>query len=233
MTSACYNCGREMKYLAKHWRGGKYNCTFPEITQEEEEIIEGLMLGDGSLSNTNSLPYFQMNMANEEFTKWLSEKLHRLGSTRSLVQTAEEIAERSRKSGWNENCTEDDCKDVYQIRTSIHPHFNKYRKWYNGGEKRFPEGLELTPLSAKMWYISDGDYKTGTTKHHKPIARITSRNESDRSQFLISLFEEHGFSPYWEDQSEKISFTVEETPYFLDWMGNSVPGFEYKWNDCL
>jgi hypothetical protein len=225
----CHSCGKQMVYLAKHWQGKKYDCGFPAISQRQEEIIRGLILGDGSLSFGNSLPYLQMNLTNEDFLLWLRGEFEEIGGKYNLVKTAEEVADESRESGWNKDCDVEDCNDVYQFRTSIHPHFKKYESWYSGSKKRFPNNLNLTSLESKVWYCCDGDLKNGTTNSHKPIARITSRNEADNPSKLLKIFQKHNFNPYWEEQSSKICFTVDETVKFLEWLGEPLPGFEYKW----
>lgn len=225
----CHSCGKEMVYLSKHWQGEKYECDYPTLTKRQKEIIKGLIMGDASLSFGNSLPYLQMNLTNEEFLVWLKDELWEIGGKYKLTQTAKEIAQMSRESGWSENCKESDCRDVYQFRTTIHPYFKKYEDWYAEGGKELPSNLSLTKLEAKMWYCCDGDLKTGMNDKYKPISRITSRSESDNPSKLLSSFEEHGFEPYWEDHSDKVCFTVKETKEFLNWIGEAPPGFEYKW----
>jgi hypothetical protein len=225
----CHSCGREMIQLSKHWEGEKYNCDYPKLTERQESILKGMLMGDASLARGNSLPYVQMSLINEDFLYWIKQEISEMGAKYRLVETASEVASRARDSDWNKDCEVKDCNDVYQLTTSIHPSLENFEIWYDGGHKTFPKDSSINSLSAKVWYCCDGDLKIGTTKHHKPIARITSRNESHRADFLISLFEECGFEPYWEEQSSKICFTVEETPRFLEWMGNAPPGFEYKW----
>lgn len=229
MESACHSCGEPYTYLARHWRGEKHNCDFPDPTERETAIIKGLLLSDGSLSRNNSLPYLQVSQKSERFIEWLVDELWRFGSGYELVKTASEVAERATAKGWGDVSAED-CNDIYQLRTSIHPTFEQYAGWYMDDGMRYPSELAVGPLVTKIWYACDGDLKNrNDDRPHKMKPRITCRTEESRSDWLLELFEDHGFEPYWDETPSKICFPVSDVDRFFEWVGEPIPGMEYKW----
>jgi hypothetical protein len=75
----------------------------------------------------------------------------------------------------------------------------------------------------KMWYISDGSLQNGG-----PI--LTVWNESDRHEFILSLFEDIGLSVTWQNSNNDVYIRKKSQDDFFDYIGEPVPGFEYKWN---
>jgi hypothetical protein len=61
----------------------------------------------------------------------------------------------------------------------------------------------------------------------RPRIEIKARNEREREDFLVSLFEDVGFSPLYK--RHELRFTCDETERLVEWMGDPLPGFEYKW----
>ena len=228
MASECYGCGDEYTYLNRHWTGETIDCGFPEPTERERSIIRGLMLGDASLCRSNSRPYLQISVVSELFLEWCADQLWRFGPSVNLVETASEVAERVNQTDWSDGLTENDCSDVHQLRTVGHPVFEEF-DWYEDGVKRFPDDLSVDALSAKLWYVCDGDLKNSNRESHSEKPRITCRTEDEQPQFLLDLFRQHGFDPYWDELPSKVCFRVSEVDEFFDWIGESVPGFGYKW----
>lgn len=164
-------------------------------------------------------------MINRRFLRWYDDRMGYLTTGVRLVHTADELAESNRESGFSPDADSEDYHDMYTVRTRAHPYFNELREWYRSGEKRFPDDLTLTPRRAKFWYASDGYLDIG--RWGRPRAEIKARNESDRTEFLLELFREQGFDPLYT--RNEIRFTCDDTEELIEWMGESPPGFEYKW----
>jgi hypothetical protein len=114
----------------------------------------------------------------------------------------------------------------YRTHTVSHPFFtDMYSRWYPDGEKQFPDDLELNPTQLKYWYAGDG---TLSTQNKRPFARISTSNESHRAEWLISLLPTN--ATY---SGNYINIPTEETNEFLEWIGDPLPGYEYKWNETL
>lgn len=89
----------------------------------------------------------------------------------------------------------------------------------------YPVSLSLSPTKVKFWYVSDGYLDVG--RWGRPRIEIKTRNEKDRVEYLVDLFEEVGFSPVF--RRNELRFTCDDTERLVEWMGDYPPGFEYKW----
>lgn len=114
---------------------------------------------------------------------------------------------------------------VYGTRTRRLPYFQKFEEWSDGTQKRYPDTLELTPTVAKYWYAGDGTVNW----MRKYSARIVfaCQNEQDRADFIVELFSDSGFEI--KQNRHMYYMSVDESKRFLDWMGEPIPGYEYKW----
>ena len=226
MTNAvCPTCNEEFKRVGTHWARG--SCPYPRIPPRKQAIVSGLLMGDGSIpaqpEGNNGV--FHVPMVNRQFLEWYDNRMGLFTTGVSLKKTAEELAENNRESGFSPNAKAENYHDMYTVWSRSHPYFSRLRSWYVSGSKRIPENFELTPKMAKFWYISDGFLDVD--RNRTPRAAIRTRTESDRSEFLLDLFREHGFDPNFRRGT--VLFSRDETPAFLSWIGNPPPGFEYKW----
>lgn len=215
-STECPTCGEDYKSIAHHWRGG--TCDFPELSNRQREIIMGMLMGDASIDRSPTTPRFQVHMTTSACLEWLDRELGPLTSGVKIHYTAEENTERCQP--FTEGA---ECKASYYLRTCSHPAFEEFAGWYGAGGKQFPEDLTLTPLMAKCWYVCDGTLNTNASV---PRPRIASINECEREEYLLGLFEEQGFSPSFN--YPQIEFPTKGAAEFLDWMGDPIPGFEYK-----
>lgn len=188
------------------------------------EVIKGCLLGDGSLDLGSTNACLRMSMANEAFLNWLGQTyLEPIVADISHTRTPEKGAKKARKSGFRPNAKAENYSHIYQIRTYRLSSLTDMRnKWYPNGKKRFPDDLELTPLSAKIWYCGDGGINIS-----KCTCGITSKNEKERGSYLEQLFQEKGFNVRYNNK-ETIRLGKESSS-FLEWTGQAPKGFEYKW----
>lgn len=199
----CDNCNREFTYIGNHW-GSSGECGYPSISERQWEILTGFIMGDGCCQRQHSNPDIRTTMSNPEFLQWLDS----------------EITPLSR--GFELRYEHEDKKNLYVWSTLCHPEFERFRNWYATGRKRFPSNLTLTPLIAKVWYCCDGSLS------NVGEVRFYSENEKDRSEFIKRLFTSQSFSPPMQS-GKMFRFRVDESEKLLDWMGEPLPGFEYKW----
>lgn len=211
---------------------GKYmRLTQEELTEidnclarddEISEIVTGLLLGDGTIDCSRGNGVLRVGMINQPFLEWLDGQFTQMSQGVRLKANAEDSARNARISGFRPEANSDNYNDFYELTTRRLPYFTELReKWYPNGEKRFPEDIKLTSKSAKMWYCGDG----GVNIAHGYV-EIRCRTERRRGDFLEGLFEEVGFSPAY--QEERLHFRG-ESEEFLEWLGESPPGFDYKW----
>ncbi len=215
----CPNCKKEFISVGSHYSQSK--CGYPDISDRQEEVCIGMLMGDAYINehsdSGNSM--LRTKMINKEFLDWLSDELLEISSNLELVMTASESFDDASSRFENSVTCSDNYSDIYEYRTIRHPYFNELREWYSCGKKRFPDNLELTPLIAKLWYVCDGSWDNRVS--------IYSDNESSRPEYLKSLFK--NWDVKWQDSSNAIRFTRSDSDDFLSWIGEPVPGFEYKW----
>lgn len=206
-----------------HWYHG--SCPYPAFEEWRKETFVGLLMGDGSIPTVSGNHSLRVPMINREFLTWYDERMGYLTTGVRRVHTASELAESNRESGFSPDADAKDYHDTDVVRTRSHPYFNELREWYSSDDKRFPDDLELSPRVVKFWYASDGHLDVG--RWGRPRIEIKARNERSRSDFLVSLFEDRGFSPTC--RRHELRFTCDETEQLVEWIGDPLPGFEYKW----
>lgn len=197
----CPKCGGLFSSPSAHWR--KSSCEPPSLTDRQKEILIGVLMGDGSisLSSRDSSVQYQLWMINKDFLTWFSKQLYPLGG----------------------NLRKED--DMWVVSLYTTPFIHELReKWYPNGEKRFPDGLELTKEMVRMWYVCDGGLVWDEDRCYG--ACIVSWNEKDRIDFICNLFRDLGLEPRHNSGNQAYVFPVDE---FLDFIGSPPPGFEYKW----
>lgn len=228
-TVVCHNCENEYERIGYHWSNG--GCAYPDIPDDKESLITGLMLGDGTLRTHTSEPFVQTYMINEPFLEWIDTELDWLSTGVSLYRTAERSAELSRGNG-HPNADAEDYHDVYVVQTRTMPQFRKYESWYGDDGKRFPSYLVLTPRTMAIWYACDGSLNWDRRyPGSRPHATVGVSNEMDNIDNVLRMFSESTFPHEPRIDTNTIRFCVEETEDLLDWMGEPPAGFEYKW--CL
>lgn len=230
----CPGCGDLYNGLGHHWTYEE-DCR-PEITDEQWDIIEGLMMGDASAVKNNKNVYIQCNMTEKKFLDWIDEKLGALSRGVWFHESAKERATKDRETGWNPGAKEENYNDQYKIETRGHPAFNKFRDWYpHPRKKKFPEDIDLTPLKFKVWYCCDGSIKRKNSKRRNPYISISSTNEAKSDELFEEIFSDIPVSPSIIKHNRDgridgdLRFTVEETEWLWSWMGGSLPGFREKW----
>lgn len=207
MVTECPSCGEQYKKIGSHYTLS--DCGHPEFTDRQVEILEGMMLGDGWVNHHNETgnPFFAVGMTNYKFLKWLDTELkpHSTGVK-------------------NATGSKNSTKDYYKVRTRRNPNLSGFASWYDSGTLRLKH-VDLTPLSLKMWYVSDG-WLSYRGRNGKPILRIGNRIAIDRDNYFTKLFDPFDVSP--SVYEGEIAFDVDETEKLLNLMGKMPPGFEYK-----
>lgn len=217
---ACPTCGEKFSAVVQHIR--QSDCPYPWPNPKQQEIFEGLLMGDGHVRSGREMrnARFQLENTNTEFLRWVSEEIGWLhGST--TISTTEEM----HQDGFNH-------KTSYKTVTPHHPYFNSLREWYSTGDRVFPEDLELTPMKLKMWYCSDGHLT-------QKCPLIACDNESKNVEKIKQYFERAGLPTPIANISERsdggegmrLRWNIEESIEIFNYMGDPVPGMEYKWPD--
>jgi hypothetical protein len=186
-------------------------------------------MGDGTIHHPPTARNLRIEVTsiNKTFLDWLNEKLAWLSNGVALRRTAVEIRDENRKSRYERFASLDyEIRDQYVLATARHPELNRFADWYTDEQKRFPDGLRLTPQILKFWYVCDGHLIWGDEGHVRPQVWISANNEADRPEYVESLFRSTCIDPKFNQG--RIMLTSDETEWFFDYVGDAPSGFEYK-----
>lgn len=231
--TTCYECGNEYKQIGIHWTTGL--CEHPSFSERQREILTGLVMGDGHINRSSKNPHIVCEMIMKEYLEYISGIFGVLGGDVSLLMTAEENAKRSRDYGFSPDADPSNYSDVYRWSSMCHPELQEFADWYATGEKVWPADIELTPTVLKHWYCGDGHWHDSGS--HNCI-RISMSNEVDHTDKIDTLFETVGLpAPSNYNICERIDgsrrcsaeWTVAQSKELWEYMGDPLPGFEYKW----
>jgi len=236
MSVVCPLCDKEYQEIGKHWYGSK--CDYPEISKEQKEVIAGILMGDGTVSafGENSNPKLSCGMINKEYLEYLNEEVFPiLGNKVFLKRSGEEQATWHRESGFRPGADASKYQDIFAWYTRNHPGLDEFADWYSSGEKVFPNDLEMTPLVMKHWFVGDGHFETN--EYSIGRVSISTSNELNNKSKIGRYFTSIGFDDFYWKTSERqdgtksgsINFSTELTEDIFDYMGEPLPGFEYKW----
>jgi hypothetical protein len=148
-------CGVSVSTIQKHLpsdlkRKGAYT-TGPcgQLTDREQQVIEGGLLGDGSMVQHARGSAFRFANSHTDLVEWIA------GELRALVN-CDENHRYFQSRPFNEK------QGMATFRTATWNNLNAlHDRWYgpdtgSGFRKRIPVDLVLTPLSALLWYLGDG-----------------------------------------------------------------------------
>lgn len=227
----CPECDNEYTNLGMHWsHNPSHRISF---TDNQKEIIKGLLMGDGHLNRGGKNPYINVNTIAKDYLEYLDGIFGVFSTGVRLFRTAEENAEVVEDYDLIEGDTVDGYNDIYWLKTRSHPELKEYTSWYTDEGKLFPDDVELTPTSLKHWYCGDGNIDTYP---NKPLFQISSSNESENDEKLLNIFNNSGLpEPNLVKQTRdgvtttSIRFTSDESQKLWEYMGEPLPDFEYKW----
>jgi LAGLIDADG DNA endonuclease family/Homing endonuclease associated repeat len=184
-----------------------------DVSKEAIEIIEGELLGDGSMEQ-HSNACFSHSTANFNYAKLLHGKLETTGLP---LRPLEPVP--ARNGG----------KPQLRTRTSCNISFTTLRqRWYPYGKKIVPSDLHLTKTMCLHWYLGDGYVEQHTVKFS--TCGFTETEVVRLAALLTTL----GFKASKNRRSGGhfvVRMSKEAAPRFLQWIGPCpAHGYEHKWN---
>lgn len=117
------------------------------FTQEQKEIIAGLMLGDGSVPKSNRKHHrlsVCRQLQDKDYLFWQYEKLKDFYGTQPKY--CKFFHKKANKFYEGYGCITKSGELLDHVR----------KKWYSDGVKIIPRDLELTPLTLLVWFLDDG-----------------------------------------------------------------------------
>jgi hypothetical protein len=189
---------------SKQWDESKFR--YCNLNCEEKEILDGLLLSDGCLSEKSRISA-------------------RLTFGFKFKETSEEIfkALKSIDFGpiWKSEYT-----NCYHSKSNMyHDLLSENNRWYPNKEKIVPKDILITPKSCYWWFIGDG-YTSGGN-----VYLCTDSFTENDNKFLIDRLKEKGFNPSLTSRN-RIRFNKKETTSFLEWIKPKegiMEQYKYKW----
>lgn len=135
------------------------NENIEKLTEIQRQILEGHLLGDGSLTrplNNNSCSLFRVTRKTEDknYLMWSVKHFENFIYETGVVDR-DRFDTRTQKTYY---CSEFHTKSL--------PIFTEYyNKWYPDGKKAIPKDLELTPLMLAVWLADDGTFTIEQSKY--------------------------------------------------------------------
>jgi len=202
---ACPKCGETKKWYAQHWRRSK-DCRYPRIEADQHALLQGLLLGDGSLDgNSEGNAKFRFTTTSKQFAGWVYEELGWLATK----------LERHSQPGTS---------DGYRVKAAAHPDCNRYRTWYTDGKKRLPPYFCFVPRSARAFHACDGNLSFGG--RNRPHVEFRAGNSRYKERLISALSR-------WDVPTTTASGIVRipknEVEGWVKDIGQPVPGVEHKW----
>lgn len=223
-SDVCKSCGKKYDRIGTHW--SRSSCDYPKLSNFQHEVVAGVLMGDGYINDNNKNPRLQVNMISKEYLRYLDEIFPVVGTGVSLKRTGKENASLSRQSDFFSTVNEEEYNDQYRWQTLTNPAFDEYKGWYDSGEKVFPDNVNLTPTTLKHWYCCDGSLcKRGSYYRMK----IAISNEFDNKDKIRTLFTDSGLPEPKFVSGKDIRWNKQESREIIDYMGQPLPDFKYKW----
>lgn len=206
-------------------RGWGYN-VLPEkqLTVNQYEFFDGLMLSDGSIARRGVLnhrhsqgnDYLSCAFKYMEFAEYIKSQL----SLAPEVHRKVHISDRY-KSGY---CVQ------YGILSSANIFFTQERdRWYPEGVKIIPKDCRLTPTSLNIMYLGDG-YITKDSPKRKAIYICLHSFEREDIQLVIDHLDSINIKASIYASGE-VRISSYNTADFLDYIGPCpVECYKYKWD---
>ena len=191
----CYECHKNIAKIIRGYcnacyvrliRQGKIlkieKPTIPShFTDEQQSLIVGSMLGDGSLYNMR------------ETTQKCSIKILRNEKDRSYLEWEYFFLKEFCSSDIKSRSVYDDRTNKYYYNCSFFTRSSKlfgefYNKWYPNGKKIVPNDIQLNSLIMAIWFLDDGNvYVRKNAPHRFEVKFATDGFTKNNVEFLADL----------------------------------------------
>jgi len=189
---------------AKNWDDSKFR--YCNISNEEKEVLDGLLLSDGCLSEKSRISA-------------------RLTFGFKFKETPEEIFKELHSIEFGPIWQSEHTKCYHSKSKMYHDLLSENSRWYPKKEKIVPRDILITSKSCYWWFIGDG-YITGGN-----VYLCTDSFTREDNEFLVEKLNKKGFKPSITSRN-RIRFNKKETIDFLKWITPEegiMEQYKYKW----
>lgn len=228
----CHDCNGIYKNIAHHWKDSK--CSYPSLPSKDKQIFRGLLMGDASIAKkSDESCSLCIDLIRPDFLKYLYNKYPVLFTSLFEQSSPEERVKKNIERGFTTEEHPNNYKRIYKLQSRTIPFFSQMRKrWYGETNiKQFPRNIHFTPELLRMWYVCDGGLKFTSESPYASYASFYTSNEVDSTEMLCEKFSEIGFDAKVFSNDNCASINIGNVDKFLEYIGNPLPGFEYKWEN--
>ena len=196
------------------------------LTPYQEEVINGALLGDGSLSlndgNKNST--FIYTSKYKDHVEFVCKSLEEYATEKGRYKETEVYDHRTNKE-----------YHKVTFRTQANPTFSELRnKWYLNKIKHIPNDLKLTSTVCLIWYLGDGNLRKYDVNDSQRICFATNCFLKEEINDIL-LPQLKDFEAIVNESSQKqkplIIIPRRKVPDFLEYIGPCpVNSYLYKWD---
>jgi len=231
-------------------RTANYTTGHPRcLASQERELIEGGILGDGTLIKNPKGSAFEFDNKKADLVEWVAAQLDRL-----VVRDPNERYVQSRPIGHY--------KGMFRFRTATWKDLDTlWEGWYQSADseipcgqaahhrsKQIPDGFKITPLSGLLWYLGDGSLVRKSTKEASQVVRLATHcfplrglRDTLKPQLVCILRCKSDEVVIHADQrvqgypssGYEIYIPARYVPRWLAFIGpcpEEVPSYQYKWD---
>lgn len=182
------------------------------LTSHQIDVIQGSIMGDGSLTSNGSTHTFRLSSGSSEYLEYIANTLPdgMLGDYRYKASTAN--------------------KDWFDLRTLGHDDFSELRVWwYADGSKSIPDDFEINSTILLHWFIQDG----GLSDQYNPRISASWLTEQEMSSISSQLNQSFSLKSKVHNSTEtSVTLYVpsDEVCKFYRIIGSCpVEDYVYKW----
>lgn len=223
----CPGCGNRYKKLGSHW--AQSDCEYPDLSEYQEEVVTGILMGDGCLCNRGGNPYIVVQCVKKNYLKYLDSIFGVISSGEPRLHiTGDEL--KDKYGDWLGATKESEYQDQYRWQSRGLESLSIFSSWYGGNGKTYPDDIKITPTILKHWYAGDGNYNNNGTNSYISIG---VSNESEEREKIYRMFNRANLPEpnRWNENNEKVEivWNKNESGELIKFMGDAVPGYQYKW----
>jgi len=188
------------------WSEEDYN--YCNLTEEEQEVLDGLMLGDGSMADKSRIS-------------------SRLSFGFKFKETCLDIFEALKNMNFSPVWQDKNTKCWHSKSNMYHNLLKENKRWYPKGEKIIPKDIILTSTSCYWWFIGDGYVSDGN------VFFCTDSFQKKDILYLIFKFKQLNLTTNITSRN-RIRFDKKSSIKFMNWIGeNNIihKQYEYKFEN--
>lgn len=198
------------------------------LTDFQKQILDGAMLGDGSLILHRGARnvYFQYLSSIKEHVEYIFQYFTGLCNY-DEVKSGSYFDKRTNKTYTR-----------YWFRTKMLPIFTEqYDRWYSNNKKIIPDDLILTKVNCLIWYIGDGHLVKMKMKNNSKRGGGNIQLSTDCfsvydiTNILIPQMTEYSPTIHFSDGLPRLIIQRKNVRKYLDYLGTCpIACFQYKWD---